>query len=325
MGLKLELTYQKAGVNVNNADMLSGLIKESLKTANIGRFAALYEHPYIRDYYLVACTDGVGTKVMPLFQRNDMRSIAQDLVAMNLNDLVCTGAFPLFFLDYIATNNLEVDTVMNFVNELKNTLLQYNCALIGGETSELKDLIKENSFDVAGFAVGMLKKDKLLSSQNVKSGDVVIGLSSSGPHSNGFTLIRMLKEQGLIDDDLFEISLKPTNIYVKEILELCDQDLIKVCANITGGGVVSNLSRVIPEGYTAILDKKSIPEQRFFKFIKEIIEEKEAYNTFNMGVGMCIIVADGCVQSTLDICKGYNPFIFGKIEKNEKNSRVWLR
>lgn len=308
-------SYKRAGVDVDKADMLTETIKRTLKSDNIGNFAGLYSHPYIPEYYLAGCTDGVGTKLIPLIERGMIDTIAKDLIAMNLNDLVCVGAKPLFFLDYFATNSLDLNTTASFISALKNELFKYNCTLLGGETAELSDLVLNNHFDVAGFAVGIVKKEKVLRSANVQEGDLVIGLSSSGPHSNGFTLIRSLFNDNLITKDEFEEMLAPTHIYVNEILELIDKELINACANITGGGLVSNLSRVIPQDLYAALDFSKIPYSPLFKKLKDVVGEEESYKVFNMGVGMCVVAPSGNENQIFNILDKYKPFIIGEIAK----------
>lgn len=312
-----QYTYKNAGVDVDKANMLGDIVKTTLKGRESGMFAGYYEHPFIPEYYLVSCTDGVGTKTLPLVQRGLYDTIATDLIAMNLNDLVCTGAFPMFFLDYIAISDMDVDLVSKFIKSLGEQLANYGCTLLGGETSELKDLIKPNSFDVAGFAVGMVRKDKALVKSNVKEGDFVVGLQSSGPHSNGFTLIRKLFEDKKITEAEFQQMLSPTIIYTKEILELCNRNHLKICANITGGGIISNLSRVIPEGMCALLDESAFPQMNVFERLKEITGEQEAFKTFNMGVGMCLIASSDCIDSVFEVCKQYKPLILGEIIKDE--------
>lgn len=307
------LDYEQAGVSIKNADALTELIKKDVKSENIGMFAGLYEHPAFPEYYLVACTDGVGTKIIPLIANNKIETAAIDLIAMNLNDMICTGARPLFFLDYFATHKLDVETTSRFIKGLKTELAKYNCALLGGETAELGDLVTEGHFDAGGFAVGLVKKEKILSKANVEKNDIIIGLKSSGPHSNGYTLIRKLYEQGLLTDKELKQSLEPTYIYVQEILELCDKELIKACANITGGGITDNLKRVIPEGMEPEIDKGKIPSQPIFAKLLDLVGEEEAYKTFNMGVGMCVIATEDNAEEIMKICKKYTPFLFGNI------------
>lgn len=310
----MPISYEDSGVSIQAGDKLTEILNREVKSDNIGNFAGLYEHPYIPDYFLVGCTDGVGTKVIPLVKRGLVDTIAIDLIAMNLNDLICTGAKPMFFLDYFATNKLDIDITANFVIALKNELAKYKCTLLGGETAELGGLIKEYHFDVGGFMTGIVKKDKVLTRENVKEGDAIIALKSSGPHSNGFSLIRALHSAGQLDDDLFETSLKPTHIYANEIIELADKNLIHACANITGGGIEGNLVRSIPNGKTAVVYKEKIVKQPLFEKLEELVGEDEAYKTFNMGVGFCIIAPHENTEEIFEICDKYEPRIIGEVK-----------
>jgi len=312
----MKITYEKSGVSIKKADMLTELIQKEVKSENIGMFAGIYEHPVLPEYYLVGCTDGIGTKIIPLIKYNLIETAAVDLIAMSLNDMICLGASPLFFLDYFATHSLDVEITSRFITALKNELSNYKCSLLGGETAELSDLVNKGHFDVGGFAVGLVKKDKMLKKQNVKENDVVIGLKSSGPHSNGYTLIRKLHEQELISESELKETLEPTYIYVNEILKLCDNNVIKVCANITGGGIAGNLERVIPDGLCAEVFTKNIPANPVFKRLEMIVGIEEAYKTFNMGVGMCIIASPDKVNEVLNICNVYQPFVLGNIISN---------
>ncbi len=322
-------SYEDAGVSIEHGDMLTKLINADVKSDNIGNFAGLFEHPYIPEYYIVACTDGVGTKIIPLIKRGHWATIATDLIAMNLNDLICTGAKPMFFLDYLATNTLDVDSASKFVRALRIELEKYHCTLLGGETAELGNLIADNHFDVGGFMVGILKKEKLISKSNVEENDIIIGLPSSGPHSNGFSLIRKLNDEGLLSDEIMEEALAPTIIYSDIIEKLTSNNLVHAIAHITGGGIEGNLPRSIPEGLYANVSKESIPKTRVFEELKKLVGEVEAYKTFNMGVGMCVIVPEENCVETLEIASKYSPFVFGKVKKGitneEKNTRICLR
>lgn len=302
-----KINYKNSGVDVQKAELLTSLIGFE------NMFAGLIEHPVLPEYYFSACTDGVGTKIIPLLERNDLNTIANDLVAMNLNDLITTGAKPVFFLDYIAVNKLDVDLITEFITELKNILNNYNCALLGGETSELNDMIKKGVFDVSGTIIGLVKKENILSKDNVKSSDVIIGLSSNGPHSNGFTLIRKMYEQKLITKEEFETSLKPTHIYADQILELADKKMLKAAANITGGGLYKNLDRIFPNNLSYSINTNNIPKQPLFEKFKNLLGKKESYSTFNMGVGMCLIVSKNNVNKVMSICAKYKPFVLGKV------------
>lgn len=309
----MKYTYLNSGVDVFGADMLVKNIKGIVKKQVIGDFAGIFEHPIFEDYYLAACTDGVGTKIIPLIKKRDTKTIANDLFAMNINDLACCGAKPLFFLDYIALNKLDVDLVSNLIEDLNKVLEKYSCTLLGGETSELGDLILKNNFDISGFLVGAVKKDKLIDKNNVKKGDLVIALESSGAHSNGFSLIRKLYKDGLLSDDLFEKSLAPVRIYYDTVQKLNDKKLVKSCANITGGGILANLERSIPKGLDLKINYDKIKLTPLFKWLLELVGEKEAYSTFNMGVGFCVICSPCNLDEVNKICADYNPFILGEV------------
>lgn len=308
------LNYENSGVSLQKASELDIMVAKTLES-NKSLFCSLYEHPYLKEYSLASCCDGIGTKIIPLLKSKDTKCIAQDLVAMNLNDLVCSGAFPLFFLDYIAIHSLDVDLVKAFIRDLNSILKEYKCSLLGGETSELNDLLYESSMDIAGFAVGMVKKEDIIGAEKVNEEDVIIGLQSSGVHSNGFSLLRHLNNQGIINNALFEKCLAPTTIYVREILELCEHKLINAAANITGGGIEQNLKRVIPSSLTIDIDFNKIPEQEIFQQLKQSIAIEECYKVFNMGVGFCIIAPQGNIDKIMNICKKYNPFILGNVIK----------
>ncbi len=322
------MEYKTSGVDTDKANLLAYNLQKSFASDNFKNFAGVYEHPHLNEYYLVGCSDGVGSKIIPLIDNNLIESIALDLIAMNLNDMACMGAKPMFFLDYIAVNSLSVDLITEFIKYLKLHLEKYNCQLLGGETAELPDLITKNYFDVSASAVGIVRKDSMLSIDNTRPGDVVIGLASNGPHSNGFSLIRKLHKANLLNnDDLLE-TLKPTYIYINEIISLCESTLINSCAHITGGGIVDNIIRVIPEHLSVELDNSKIPKQKVFIKIKDIIGKQESYKIFNMGVGMVLIAKNENADKIMKICQRYNPFIYGEIKENKGNetsSRVRLR
>ncbi len=314
------ISYEDAGVSIENGDLLTSIIRKDAKTDNIGNFAGLYEHPYIPEYFLAGCTDGVGTKVIPLIERKHYETIAKDLIAMNLNDLICTGAKPMFFLDYLAANSLDVDAAATFVLALRKELDKYGCTLLGGETAELGDLVKEGHFDVGGFLTGIVRKDKVLKRENVKEGDTIVALKSSGPHSNGYSLVRKLHDKKLLNDELFEASLKPTHIYANEVIDLTERELIHAAANITGGGIEGNLVRSIPEHLCAVVYKNKIPKQPIFEELQKLVGEAEAYKTFNMGVGLCLITDKP--EEVMEACKIWEPFVIGEVVKNEKNTSL---
>lgn len=309
----MKYSYLNSGVDIKKADELTKIIKNIVKKPQIGDFAGLFEHPLFDDYYFASCTDGIGTKIIPLIEKNEVKTIANDLVAMNLNDLICTGAKPLFFLDYIAANKINTDLLSGFIRELTAILDKYNCILLGGETSELGDLILKNNFDVAGFLVGVVKKENLISKNNVKKGDVIIGLKSSGVHSNGFSLIRKLHSDGIIDDSFLNTLLAPVKIYYDIVTKLNDKKLINACANITGGGIVSNIKRALPAGLDIKLDFNKIPKSVVFEKIVKIVGYSEAFKTFNMNVGFALIVSKDNVDYVLELANDWHPFIFGEV------------
>ncbi len=312
-----EYTYQNTGVDLKSADILSKLLAMHLKSDNFNDFAGTFAHPALPGFRLVATTDGIGTKIMSLVERKMFNTMAQDLVAMNLNDLICAGAKPLFFLDYLAVHKLEPEILSGFIEELNNLLCRYDCALLGGETSEMPDFIKENVFDAAGFMVGLVKEDEIPNRQNISAGDIVIGLKSSGIHSNGFSLVRKLYADRKLNDEEFIKTLAPTEIYAESILKICAEKLVLGLANITGGGILSNIKRAVPNGFCAVLDKTSLPKLPVFNLLSHFVAEDEMYRTFNMGAGFCIIAKQKNVQRVLEIAKNHNPFIFGYIEKSE--------
>lgn len=317
----MKYTYKNSGVDINLANATAKEIKAILKNKIDGDFAAVIEHPHFEDFYFCSTTDGIGSKVLPLLHNQDYAMIANDLIAMNLNDLACVGAYPILFLDYIAVNNLDKNICLNIIKELKNQLLSYNCQLVGGEIAELKNIIKEQTLDISGYTTGLVAKKDFLGKHNVKEGDILIGLKSSGVHTNGFTLVNKLVEDGLLE--ISEI-LEPTKIYIKEILELNKKGLIKAAANITGGGISDNLKRIIPLGLCANVEKNSLPKIEIFEKIKTHVSEDEAYKVFNMGCGMVLVADETNFEIIIEIAKVHNPWKMGVIV-NDKNSSVSIR
>jgi len=304
------MTYKGAGVDVEAGYKAVDLIKKhSILTFNenvvsdIGGFGGLYalnlsntEQPV-----LVAATDGVGTKLKIAFMSDKHDTIGIDCVAMCVNDIVCQGAKPLFFLDYIATGKLEPYKVASIVKGIAQGCVEAGCALIGGETAEMPDFYKENEYDLAGFAVGLVARHKIIDGSTISENDALIGIESSGAHSNGYSLIRKLLELNptVINEydtslgcTIMEELLKPTKIYVNGILRLINAYPVKGIAHITGGGFIENIPRIIPQGLSAEIHKGSWPIKPIFKLIAEwgAIEDKEMFNTFNMGIGMIIAV-----------------------------------
>lgn len=308
--------YEKSGVSIKNADKLVEKISDNSKIKNFERFGAIIEHKYLNDCYLVTTTDGIGSKITALLKEKKYDVIANDLIAMNLNDLACSGAAPLTFVDYISAHTLEPETISKIILELKKQLKLYGCELLGGETSELKTIIREGKMDIAGFATGLVKKENLLDKNKVNENDVIIGLASNGPHSNGFSLINYLYNEQKLTKEEFETCLSPTTVYVNEIITLCEKKLISSAANITGGGIVNNLNRSIPDDMHANLDFSRIPIQPIFQKLYSICKE-EAFEVFNMGVGFCVITPEKNVEKIFEALEIFKPFILGRVEKND--------
>lgn len=291
------LTYKDAGVDI---DAGSELVRRIAKMApGIGGFGGLFP---LGDSYLVAGTDGVGTKLKLAFETGIHDTIGIDLVAMSVNDIVTSGAKPLFFLDYFATSHLDVDLAEKVIKGIVDGCQQSDCALLGGETAEMPDFYAEGEYDLSGFAVGIVKKDSVIDGKGIKVGDVLIGLPSSGVHSNGFSLVRrVLKQSGLSLKDqlpgetvtLGEALIAPTVIYVKQVLDIISKGGVKGIAHITGGGFTDNIPRVFPEGLGAIIYEGSWEIPPVFKWIQEAgrIEDAEMRRTFNMGIGMVLVVS----------------------------------
>lgn len=306
--LKNKYNYKNSGVDIEKADNIIKAVSNNFLDKNFKNFAGVFN---FENSTFVSCTDGIGSKIIPLIKYNLPYVIANDLVAMNINDLVTMNARPLFFLDYIASNTLDNnldEIIKNTIINLKQILAEYNCTLLGGEISELSSLIKENYFDMAGFMVGVKNNQPL---KEIQKNDVIIGFNSNGLHSNGFSLIRKLYEDKKIDENIFKNSLKPTKIYFKEIYNLFQNDLIKSACNITGGGIEGNLKRIIPKNLTYKLNFASIKNQEIFEIIKNFVDLKECFNVFNMGVGFIVVANQN------DACKILNTnndaFILGEI------------
>ncbi|KAH6773484.1 phosphoribosylformylglycinamidine cyclo-ligase [Perilla frutescens var. hirtella] len=292
------LTYKDAGVDI---DAGSELVRRIAKmVSGIGGFGGLFP---LGDSYLVAGTDGVGTKLKLAFETGIHETIGIDLVAMSVNDIVTSGAKPLFFLDYFATSRLDVDLAEKVIKGIVDGCQQSDCALLGGETAEMPGFYADGEYDLSGFAVGIVKKDSVIDGKNIEVGDVLIGLPSSGVHSNGFSLVRrVLERSGLSLRDnlpgssvtLGEALMAPTVIYVKQVLDIIGKGGVKGIAHITGGGFTDNIPRVFPKGLGALVYKNSWAVPPVFKWIQEAgrIEESEMSRTFNMGIGMVLVVKE---------------------------------
>ena len=318
----MKLSYQDAGVDIDTGNKLVEEIKPIVNNthrpgvvSSIGGFGGLFDlkKSGFKDPILVAATDGVGTKLKLAVEMTNYGSIGQDLVAMCVNDLICQGAEPLFFLDYYATGKLNLCTGKEIISGISSACFNSNCALIGGETAEMPGVYKDGDFDLAGFAVGAMERDNSFP-KKIKKGDTLLALPSSGIHSNGFSLVRKVLEKSELtwhdtapfcDDLLGNIFLRPTKLYVKEILALLQQNLIKAAAHITGGGLTENIPRILNDNFGVIIDKSSWSLNEEFKWLKFIgnIDEDEMFRTFNCGIGMVIVVDPKLVNETLSLLK----------------------
>lgn len=334
-------SYKKAGVDITAGYKAVELMKKHiLKTitpgavSDIGGFGGLYslDLSNIKDPVLVSGTDGVGTKLKLAFLMNRHSTVGIDCVAMCVNDIICCGAKPLFFLDYIATGKNIPEKIADIVSGIAEGCVQSGASLIGGETAEMPGFYPEDEYDLAGFCVGVVDKSKILNNNLVKEGDIIIALPSSGVHSNGFSLVRKIfdienTDLNLCLDELNGLSigdalLTPTKIYVKPMLSLFDKVTVKAVSHITGGGFYENIPRSIPDGFTAKIDKSALKILPIFDLIskKGNIPERDMFNTFNMGVGMSIVVSKEDVELALNTLKsnGENAYVIGEIIKSDE-------
>jgi phosphoribosylaminoimidazole synthetase len=324
---KKKFTYKKSGVDIKAADNFVNFIstvsskkKGKKKFSNIGGFGSISDIPnHIKQPKIVACTDGVGTKIEIANTLNKFDTIGIDLVAMSVNDLIVQGAKPLLFLDYISINKIDLTKLKSIIKGIVNGCKQSMCELVGGETAEMPGTYEKGKFDIAGFAVGVVGKNKILLKNKIKKNDLVLAIPSSGLHSNGFSLVRYLlnKKKINIKKDSFLKSelLKPTKIYVKEVLKLIDKNLINGCANITGGGLADNIKRVIPDNLVAEINLNEVKALKIFKWLnKNGISDNEMLKTFNCGVGFCLIISPKKYKSVKKhFTKKFKPYIIGKI------------
>ncbi len=324
-----KLSYKDAGVDIDAGNGFINDIKADVKSTfdsnvigGIGSFAGAYALPKgYKEPVLLSATDGVGTKLKIAIESKKLDSVGIDLVAMCVNDLICNFGTPMFFLDYYATGKLVREDAAQVVKGIANGCKQAECALIGGETAEMPGMYSEDDFDLAGFAVGVAEKSQMDRVSLVKDGQVLIALPSSGIHSNGYSLVRKLffDKLGLSYTDefegkpLYETLLTPTRIYVKEFK--ANRENITALAHITGGGIVENLPRVLPDNIKAVVQKDAIKTLPIFKFMSQYVDEEEMFRTFNMGVGMVWIVDEDRVQTVLENTDGY---IIGQTAKGEK-------
>ena len=329
-------TYKKSGVNIDAADSFVNFIsaisskkKGKKKFSNIGGFGSISNIPnHIKQPKIVACTDGVGTKIEIANVLNKYDTIGIDLVAMSVNDLIVQGAKPLLFLDYISINKIDLKKLKSIIKGIVNGCEQSECELVGGETAEMPGTYEKGKFDIAGFAVGVVGKNKILSKNKIKNNDLVLAIPSSGLHSNGYSLVRYvlnkkkinIKKNNFLRTEL----LRPTKIYVKEVLKLIDKNLINGCANITGGGLADNIKRIIPENLVAEIDLTKINTFKIFRWLKKNnISDKEMLKTFNCGVGFCVIISPKNLDKVKKyFTKEFKPYVIGKISKGKNKVKL---
>jgi phosphoribosylaminoimidazole synthetase len=329
-------TYKKSGVNIKAADSFVDFISSisskksgKKKFSNIGGFGSISNIPSnIKQPKIVACTDGVGTKIEIANTLNKYDTIGIDLVAMSVNDLIVQGAKPILFLDYISINKINLKKLKSIIKGILNGCKLSACELVGGETAEMPGTYEKGKFDIAGFAVGIVSENKILSKNKIKNNDLILAVPSSGIHSNGFSLVRHVINQKKINikknNFLKNELLKPTKIYVKEVLKLIDKDLINGCANITGGGLADNIKRVIPENLVADIDLKKIKVSKIFNWLKKNdISDKEMLKTFNCGVGFCLIINPKNFNKIMKyFSRQFKPYLIGKISKGKNKVRL---
>ena len=307
------LSYRDAGVDIDAGDALVEAIKPFARRtmrpevlAGIGGFGALVEVPKkYRQPVLVSGTDGVGTKLKLAFALGRHDTVGIDLVAMSVNDVLVQGAEPLFFLDYFACGRLDKAIAIDVIKGIARGCELAGCALIGGETAEMPGMYPEGEYDLAGFCVGVVEKDNIIDGRSIKPGDALLGLASSGPHSNGFSLIRRILERAKPDAAFLDAIMEPTRIYVKSVLELIKQVPVKGLAHITGGGITGNVPRMLPAGTRAVVAKSSWRRPRAFEWLQREgdVAEDEMHRVFNCGIGMVMVVGDGDAARAMEMLR----------------------
>ena len=328
-------TYKKSGVDIKSADKFVNFIssntskkKQKKNFNNIGGFGSISNIPKnIKNPKIVACTDGVGTKIEIANSLNKYDTIGIDLVAMSVNDLIVQGAKPLFFLDYISINKINLTKLKYLIKGILKGCQISGCDLVGGETAEMPDTYEKGKFDIAGFAVGIVDERKILKNK-IKNKDLILAIPSNGLHSNGYSLVRYLLKKKKINIKkntfLKKELIRPTKIYVKEVLKLIDKNLINGCANITGGGLADNIKRVIPEKLCACIDLAKINPIKIFQWLKDNnIKDNEMLKTFNCGVGFCLIINPKNLKKVKSCFSGdYKPYVIGEIIKSKNKIKM---
>jgi len=331
-----KITYKDSGVDIKSASIFKSKIKTLVRKSfrkevltdigGFGSFFKLEENQY-RNPVLVSSSDGVGTKLIIAKLANKHDTVGIDAVAMNVNDILCTGAQPLFFLDYVAFSKVKEDILVDVVSGINQGCIESGCSLIGGETAQMPGMYKEDEYDIAGFCVGVVEKDKIINGDKIKAGDKLIGIASSGLHSNGYSLVR--KVLGTLElKRMSKELLKPTRIYVKPVLELLRQDgqSIHGIAHITGGAFYDKISRILPKNIDACIDKSSWKVPEIFRLIqnKGNIADKEMYHTLNMGIGMVLVVEAQASQAIIKkLCAlKLKSWVIGQAVKGSKKVNI---
>ena len=329
------LTYKDSGVDITKGNNLIEKIKPIAKATSrpgvlegLGGFGAMFEIPLnkYRNPVLISGTDGVGTKLKVAEMLNQHNTIGIDLVAMCVNDLIVQGAEPLFFLDYYATGSLNPDIATSVISGIGKGCIQSGCALIGGETAEMPGMYKGEEYDLAGFCVGIVEKDNIIDGSKVSLGDHIVALGSSGPHSNGYSLIRKVLEKTKASPDQHRELIEPTKIYVNSILSLIKNLPVNAISHITGGGLLENIPRVLPNNLAARLDSSSWIMPDIFKWLQTEgnIDSKEMYRVLNCGIGMVVVTSKNSSQAVIDCLKdsGENAWLVGEIVNSTGNQVI---
>jgi len=329
---KIKNSYKKSGVDISLANKLvkhiSSLSKKNVKKRKksfnadiIGGFGSMFDiSKYkIKDPVIVSCTDGVGTKIDLANKFRKFDTIGIDLVAMCVNDLIVQGAKPLFFLDYIAVGKLDLKKTKKIIKGIFKGCNLSNCQLIGGETAEMPGIYTKDKFDLAGFSVGIVSKKKIIGKNNVRENNIILAIPSNGVHSNGYSLIRKIINEKKIDTSLKKELLKPTKIYTKEVLKLVDKNLVNAASHITGGGILENITRSVPDDLCVNIDLSKIKIGKVFKWIKKNnVSDTEMLKTFNCGIGFCLIVSKNNVSKIKNKFLGrFKPYEIGHISKSK--------
>jgi|TARA_Y100000310_G_scaffold52541_1_gene48284 phosphoribosylaminoimidazole synthetase len=333
---KSSLTYKKSGVNIKEADKFVKFIslnskksKQNSKYNNIGSFGSITNIPKtFRSPQIVASTDGVGTKIEVANILKKYDTIGIDLVAMCVNDLIVQGAKPMIFLDYISLNKIDLKKLKSLIKGVVKGCKISDCELVGGETAEMPGTYSKGKFDIAGFCAGIVEKKKILHKHKINKNNLILAVPSSGLHSNGFSLVRYILKKKKINilknKFLKKEILKPTKIYVKEVLNLIKNNLLNACVNITGGGLEDNIKRVIPKGLCAYINLDNIKTRSIFNWIKnQGVDNYEMIKTFNCGVGFCLIINNKNLNKVKKFfSKEYQPYIIGKIIPGKKKIKI---